>query len=70
MTFSREIFAIWTPFLQLKELLLGNQKFHNLFYTDSNGLELVSRQVFQDESYSFSASFVPVESMISMADVE
>ena len=38
--------------------------------TDANGLDLYERKVFEKDSASFSSSFYPVTSMISMSDVD
>ena len=41
------------------------------FMTDSNGLELVSREVFEDnDGVAFARSFYPVTSMISVGDAQ
>ena len=60
---GREIFATWQPiFDESKEI-------SDEFFTDANGLELISRQVFVDKtSENFSKSFLPVTSMIAVSD--
>ena len=62
---GREVFASWLPVFK------QDSKFGAEFLTDANGLELVTRPVYRDnEDVTFSSSFYPVTSMISMSDID
>ena len=72
---SREIFATWQPkfafgtdFQNNHEL--GKVSWNSEYLTDANGLDLMPREVYEDESGPFSASFYPVTSVISMSDFD
>ena len=56
---GREIFAIWTP-------VMDDDRLGKYFITDANALELMSRPVFISQTASFSSSFYPVTSVISL----
>ena len=56
--YGREIFAMWTP--------TPYQSFSDEFLTDVNGFDFVSREVYQEKSGPFAASFYPVTSVISV----
>ena len=60
---GREIFAIWRP-------KFGGNDISFDYLTDANGMEIMTRRVFEKESGSFSSSFYPITSLISMSDAD
>lgn len=56
---GREIFAKWEP---------KYEDIAHTFWTDANGYDLIERDVFKNDSESFSASFYPVDASITMHD--
>ena len=60
---GREIFAIWRPSFGSNDLSFD-------YLTDANGIELMTRRVFEKDSGAFSSSFYPITSLISMSDAD
>ena len=62
---GREFFAEWMPHFDND---MTTRDIGQTYLTDANGLELMTREVFVDQSASFASSFYPVTSMISVSD--
>ena len=60
-TSGREFFALWTPTYSVMS---------DEYLTDANGFDIVTRQVYKNNSGPFSASFYPVTSSITMGDLQ
>ena len=60
-TIGREFFARWVPDFDFIDAQ---------YYTDANGYDLVTRDVFKTGSGAFSSSFYPINNSITISDFE
>lgn len=59
---GKEVFAVWTP-----DFAGG---LYPKYQTDANGLELITRRVYQKNTLPVSSSFYPVTTFISASDLK